>query len=90
MFTVLLGVVFLDKHASNLGILALILSIIASTQYKQSPLRKTKADRSFDGRVENDDDDEESGDNISEMNPKQFDKSESMPLISTRRHTEPF
>jgi hypothetical protein len=42
MFTILLGVFFLDKHASSIGILALVMSIVASTQYAQSPLRNKK------------------------------------------------
>lgn len=43
MLTVLLGVFFLDKHASGVGIGALVVCIIASTQYQQAPLRKTAA-----------------------------------------------
>jgi len=39
-FTVLLSVVFLDKHASGPGIAALMLCIAASTQYEPAPLRK--------------------------------------------------
>jgi len=38
--TVLLGVVFLDKRASNAGLVALCCCIVASTQYAQAPLRK--------------------------------------------------
>ena len=34
---------FLDKHASGVGIGALVVCIIASTQYQQAPLRKTAA-----------------------------------------------
>lgn len=44
MLTVLLGVFFLDKHASPLGIASLVACIAASTQYKQAPLRHSKGD----------------------------------------------
>ena len=37
--TVLLAVTFLDKHASPSGVAALVFCILASSQYKQSPLR---------------------------------------------------
>lgn len=37
--TVLLAIAFLDKHASPLGVLALVCCIAASSQYQQSPLR---------------------------------------------------
>eukprot|EP00613_Pedinella_sp_CCMP2098_P049699 CAMPEP_0171835110 /NCGR_PEP_ID=MMETSP0992-20121227/10794_1 /TAXON_ID=483369 /ORGANISM="non described non described, Strain CCMP2098" /LENGTH=295 /DNA_ID=CAMNT_0012450883 /DNA_START=448 /DNA_END=1335 /DNA_ORIENTATION=- len=51
MLTVLLGVVFLDKHASSSGIGSLCMCIVFSTQYKQSPLRKTsKREVSADGK----------------------------------------
>jgi len=40
LLQVLLGVVFLEKHASRVGILALTMCILASTQYSQAPLRK--------------------------------------------------
>jgi len=43
MLTVLLGVFFLDKHASPVGIAALTVCIAASTQYKQAPLRNSKS-----------------------------------------------
>lgn len=41
MLTVLLGVFFLDKHASSTGIASLVVCILASTQYKQAPMRKS-------------------------------------------------
>ena len=37
--TVLLAVTFLDKHASPAGVAALLACIVASSQYKQAPLR---------------------------------------------------
>ena len=37
--TVLLAVTFLDKHASMTGVAALVFCILASSQYKQAPLR---------------------------------------------------
>ena len=37
--TVLLAIAFLDKHASPMGVFALVCCIAASSQYKQSPLR---------------------------------------------------
>ena len=52
--TVLLAIAFLDKHASPLGVLALVCCIAASSQYKQSPLRaegpgRAKAQGAGDG-----------------------------------------
>lgn len=37
--TVLLAIIFLDNHASNLGVAALLVCIAASSQYQQAPLR---------------------------------------------------
>ncbi len=39
LLTVVMSVMFLDKHASSEGIMALCLCIAASTQYSQPPLR---------------------------------------------------
>lgn len=44
--TVLLSVFFLDKHASNGGILALLLCIAASSQYSQAPLSSASLESS--------------------------------------------
>ena len=40
LLTVVMSVLFLDKHASGTGIFALCLCIAASTQYSQAPMRK--------------------------------------------------
>jgi hypothetical protein len=40
LLTVVMSVLFLDKHASPTGITALCLCIAASTQYSQPPMRK--------------------------------------------------
>ena len=50
--TVLLAIAFLDKHASPLGVLALVCCIAASSQYKQSPLRADVAKAQGAGDVE--------------------------------------
>ncbi|KAJ8598721.1 hypothetical protein CTAYLR_010214 [Chrysophaeum taylorii] len=61
--TVLLATLFLDKHASTLGMCALVACIAASSQYKQAPMRTTEFNfsvRTDDGENdENDDDDDE-------------------------------
>mmetsp|Transcript_12046 Transcript_12046/g.38373 ORF Transcript_12046/g.38373 Transcript_12046/m.38373 type:complete len:414 (-) Transcript_12046:241-1482(-) len=48
LFTVVLAVLFLDKHASNLGLLALVACILSSSFYSQAPLRDDPRLRSTD------------------------------------------
>merc|ERR1712094_56632 len=50
--TVLLAIAFLDKHASPMGVFALVCCIAASSQYKQSPLRADVAKAQGAGDVE--------------------------------------
>mmetsp|Transcript_20459 Transcript_20459/g.46435 ORF Transcript_20459/g.46435 Transcript_20459/m.46435 type:complete len:339 (+) Transcript_20459:77-1093(+) len=48
IFTVILSVMFLEKHASGEGITALLLCIAASTFYEQAPLRSCRYSTKFD------------------------------------------
>ena len=53
--TVLLAITFLDKHASPTGVAALLACIVASSQYRQSPLRADVAKQALNANRDQED-----------------------------------